>query len=287
MTAPTPPPPAPPSPPPGAPAQPWAYGVAAPPPPPPPQRNLTAVYILGGVIVGVLVLGALLFVISRLTAGGDPAAAPGSDVVGSEVPVVEESPGVISPIPDQPTPSVEPIPPEDGPTTPTTPTPTPTPTEEQTEEPTGSPAGVPIPLGAGISVTPPEGWTGRALSDASVRLDAPGKAVLVFRENIPPGTTGAALVSLFTAQVLEQELSDVRLGTIDPVTTDVPSIVSAAFATFDAVVITQQGSAPIAGVVYSFVRSDGVATVVQALNPPGAAFPEELNQIIISMLRTM
>jgi len=270
------------APPPGTPAStPDAAGKGS------PLGRLSPVVLILITVVGVLVLSALVFLLGRMTAGT-------SQAVVLESPVVTEEPiEVVTPVDDAPAPTVETIPDEpvveEFPDEPIVEDPV---VEEIPDEPVIDPAADPaasgqvVEIGAGITAAVPPGWEATAEEGSVAIGNADGGALLRLYE-VPVGTTGPQLLSYYLQEVLSTEMTDLEMTTPEPLAIDVASITSAGVAVYRGTYVSQQGSTPLEGILYGFVRGDGTALVVDGYWAPGTDLVEEIDAITISAINTM
>lgn len=265
VPAPPPMPPMPPVPPP----PPQAY----PPPAAAPARRLSPVLIIVGVVVGVVVLGGVFLLIGRLTAGGgDDSAAP--------APIVDN--GGVIPLPDPP-PSPEPLPlPPDAPSPQPAPdsSPSPVPEPEPIPEPAPEPEPLPEPepepepndtgdsvdvveIGAGVIAAVPPGWQAEQLDVGAWAISGERAAAALNLFEVRPGVTGSDVVNLWIRDVVPQRFEGVRVGEVQPISTEEsPSVISAARVAYTGTLVTQQGSLEVVGYVIAGIRGDGLALTI-------------------------
>lgn len=257
------------------------------------------------VAVGVLLLGGLVFFVGRATAGG------AEEVPLAEQQVIEETAEVVTPIPDAPAPSVEPIPeqpsmepiPEEPvvesiPEEPMVDEPmveepvveepvTDQPVEDQpvNDQPVSS--GSTIEVGAGISAVVPTGWEAKQLDEATVAMGTDGGGALLGLYTAPAGATGAELIAFYMQETLSSELTDLEVTQPEPLSIDSPSVTSAATNLYRGTYVSQQGSFPLEGIIWAFIRADGTALVIDGYWAPGVDITAQLVEIASSALSTM
>ena len=272
-----------------------------PPPPPvgppgvsaaPSSGRMSPPALIAIVVGGVLLLGGLVFAIGWAANGG------AKEVPLAEQQVVEETAEVLTPIPDAPAPMVEPIPDE--------PTLEPIPDEpivevipeepvlevpnDQTGEQTTSESTTTesmFPIGSGISAVVPEGWAAEALDEATVAMGTDDGGAVLAIYTAPAGTTGAELISFYQQETLSQQMTDLDVTQPEPLALDVASITSAATALYSGTYVSQQGSFPLEGMVWAFIRADGTALVIDGYWAPGVDILTPLTDITVSALTTM
>lgn len=271
-----------------------ADGPALPQTPPPSGGRMSPVVLIVIVAVGVLVLGGVVFFIGRATAGG------GADTTLAEQQVAEESTEVITPIPDGDEPLVEPIP--DVPTLepiPEAPVEEPMPDETLpaetlpaeaveeaiTEEQAGDASTVS--LANGISAVVPAGWEAQTLDEATVVIGTDGGGAMLGIYTAPPGATGSELISFYVQETLSTEMTDLEVTQPEPLALDVPSVTSAATNGYQGTYVSQQGSFPLEGMLWAFIRADGTALVIDGYWAPGVDITDQLADIAVSALNTL
>ncbi len=244
--------------------------------------------LIAVVAVAVLVLGGLVFILGRASSGSAVAAPLEQEQV------IEESAEIIAPIPDEPAPTVEPIPEEptvesipEEPTVESTPTPVETVTETSSGGGSSPSGGASIPLGAGISVTAPAGWTGKQVGEGQVSLGTEGGGAFVLLYTVPSGASGTELISFYIQEELSKVITDLEYTAPESLPIDVPSVVSAGSNLYRGTYVGQQGSQQLDGILWAFIRSDGTAVLIDGYFAPGANITEGLAEIGVSVLNTM
>ena len=275
----------------------------APPPPPAAPQGLTlklpgriSPVILIVVAVGaILVFGLIVFFLARAIGGGG----------GGEAAAAQDS-QVLTPLPDQPQPSVQPLPtnapvpipapssPQPMPTS-AAPVPMPEPTsaapmpEPTQPEPGPAPAsGEVFELPSGASVVVPAGWTG-AESDngAFVFLNGEGEGAVVGSYTGDPSATGIELMSYYITNELSQVFpSDLALGQAEAINAPNPNVTSAGRITYTGTFVGQQGSVPVEGIIFGFVRGDGECVIVDVYTT-GPDVNPDAQLILASIISTL
>ena len=277
----TPEPPAPPAPPtttPGATSPPASDGRMSPP------------LLIAIVAVAVLVLGGVMFVIG-LVVGGVNADVPlteqqaSADTAEVVTPIPDAAEPVEEPIPDVP--SLEPIP--DVPVEEAIPeetAPEETALEETILEEQNGDAPT-VPVGLGITAIVPAGWQAETLDETTVAIGTDGGGAILGIYTAPPGATGAELISFYVQESLSESMTDLEVTQPEPLALDVPSVTSAATNVYQGTYVSQQGSFPLEGLVWAFIRADGTALVIDGYWAPGVDITDELSDITVSALTTM
>ncbi len=241
---------------------------------------MSPVLLIVGVVVGILALGAVFFFVGRAVAGGgesEPVAVP------------TEAPGVLTPIPAPTQPSVEPIPSQSAPApAPGTPSPIPsqpssepiptTPAPQPAPEPAPEPAPQPGPasgetvdIGAGVTVAVPSGWEAGQLDGGGVVFAGTGGLAGLYLISVDPGVTGTDVASYWIFEVVSEQIAGLEVGQIESLPTEgSPSVISAAKVNYTGTVVTQQGSIPVSGGVFTAVRGDGISLLMDVLAFPNA-----------------
>ena len=279
MTTATPPPPPPPPPaaPPPPPPPPPAYG--APPPPsaaPAATRGRISPWVIVVAAVGALIIiGLIVVIIARVVSGGsDDAAAAAQNTV-------------ITPLPNQPTPSVQPIPsgsapaplpapssPQPIPAPPTNaPIPAPTTAAPAPQPPEPPSSGQTVSVGLGITAAVPPGWTARELDGGGISILSSGGAggADLYAYSGASGRTGGDILAYYVRETLSKQLTGLQFTPPEPVSVNSPSVVSAAHTTYSGTLVGQQGSAVYSGELWSFVRNDGTALMVDLYRVDGTS----------------
>jgi hypothetical protein len=88
----------------------------------------------------------------------------------------------------------------------------------------------------------------------------------------------------YAGEVLTGQLDGFTVGTPEPVTVDSASVVSAARLPYSGALVGQQGSMPLEGDVWVFLRQDGTALVVDVARLPGAEVDDDVTTIVSSLL---
>lgn len=248
------------------------------------------------VVVGVLLLGAGVFLVGRAMSGS------ATEVPLAEEQIVEENPEIVTPIPDAPEPVVEPIPDEPSleplpaepsvesmPAEPSIESMPAEPLDPATAEEAGGqqPATETIEVGAGISAAVPAGWSAEAIDDATVSMGVDGGGAVLGIYTAPVGSTGAELVSFYVQETLSVEMTDLEVTQPEALALDVPTITTAAVNAYRGTYVSQQGSFPLEGGIWAFIRADGTALVVDSYWAPGVDIEDDLTNIIVSALNTM
>lgn len=244
------------------------------------------------VAVGVLLLGGLVFAIGWLVGGSD------EEAPLAEQQVIEETTEVITPIPDAPAPDVELIPEQPSlEPIPGEPDVEPLPTESGMDvpaEPTSDPmssdpmsSGQTIEIGSGISAVVPDGWDAEALDEATVVMSTESGGAVLGLYTAPAGATGAELIAFYIQETLSPDMPDLETTQPEPLPVDVPSVTSAATSVYVGTYVSQQGSTPLEGIVWAFIRADGTALVIDGYWSPGVDIAEEIGEIAVSALTTM
>jgi hypothetical protein len=225
----------------------WGSGAA----PAQGNRRRPAV-IVGGAVAAVAVLGGVFGVINLTRDKAEPA-----------------SPNVLpTPVPDPgPTPSTLPVVtipgPQPPPTVVTTTIP-PSTTTTQPEPPPPPPSDAQVVFDR-ISVGVPDGWDVLTAEEGRVLLGTDGAEYLVLADRIDADAE----------TIVRNWVSDP--GGLDGYTVtgtsplDLPSsaVVSGFAATWEAVLVTQQGSLPVEGVVIVYITQDGIAVLTETFNAVG------------------
>ena len=261
-----------------------ADGPAVPQTPPPSGGRMSPIVLIVIVAVGVLVLGGVVFFIGRATAGG------GAETPLAEQQVVEATTEVITPIPDGDEPLVEPIP--DVPTLepiPEAPVEETMPAEAVEEAITEEQTGVAstVSLANGISAVVPAGWEAQTLDEATVVIGTDGGGAMLGIYTAPPGATGSELISFYVQETLSTEMTDLEVTQPEPLALDVPSVTSAATNGYRGTYVSQQGSFPLEGMLWAFIRADGTALVIDGYWAPGVDITDQLADITVSALNTL
>jgi hypothetical protein len=281
-------PPYPPNVPPAPPVYPPAFPPGYPPAAAPPAGGgrIPPWLVIVGVVVILLVLGGLGVLLSRAGGAVEATASRAADPVET---------GVLTPLPDAPTPSTVPITPVPEPTSTEQPTAPPEPTElpttptvEPTESPTPIPSGTQtVDLGGGLSVAVPDGWgVLDGPTDGSVLLGNDEAIAFVDTATGFDNTTGGEVALLYAQQVLADQLERLKLGDPQPLAVDSPTVVSAAVLPYRGVIVGQQGGQQVTGSVYVYVRQDGTALVVDETQRPDTDVTAEMDVILGSLLAT-
>jgi hypothetical protein len=228
--------------------------------------------IVGGAVAAVAVLGGVFGVINLTRDKPTPA-----------------TPNVIpTPVPDPgPTPSTLPVVTIPGPQPPPTVVTTTIPPSTTTTQPEPPP---PTPSDSQavfdrVSVGVPDGWDVLSAEEGSVLLGTDGAEYRVLADRID----GDAETIVRNWVSDPGGLDGYTVTGTSPLDLPTSAVVSAFAATWEAVLVTQQGSLPVEGVVIAYVTQDGIAVLTETFNAIGdfdsfaADFDAMLSSVVASL----
>lgn len=238
--------------------------MTTPTPPPAARGRISPWVIVVAAVASLVIIGVVVVIVARVVSGGSDVSAASEVIGGSPEAVATPASSAITPLPNQPTPSVQPIP--SGPA----PTPLPTPTSAQpipsetTPVPEPSTSGESIDVGLGIKADVPQDWSASEIDGGGATIRSPGGsgAADLYVYTGAGGRTGADILAFYVKNTLSNQLSGLELTVPEPVSVNSSSIVSAARTSYRGTLVNQQGSTVYVGELWSFVRSDGVALMV-------------------------
>jgi hypothetical protein len=240
-----------------------------------------------GAVVGVVALvgGAV-----ALLGGGD--GEPGRNEVNVTTPTVppgtdpldpSSGPGATIPTPD-PVAPVDPggeVPVVTEPVTPTTAPPPPPP----------PPADGAIPVGGGVSVAPPSGWSvaNQEAGFAHIVRDAGGAQAFISVYDSSLGSSFQEATTNYVAQAIEPAVTQLELQPAEETNPVAASVVSNGFFALTGVLASQNGNTPVEGWVALFVRNDGTVVVYEEMSVLGEyeSFKDDYELLFQSLIATL
>jgi hypothetical protein len=120
------------------------------------------------------------------------------------------------------------------------------------------------PVQGDISVAIPDGWEVLAAETGYVLLGTDGAEYRVLTSD---GYTDAQ--SLAAAWLNSQDLQDVQVTDEGAATLPTSAVIDAYVATYEAVLVTQQGSLPVESIVFTYITQDGTGIILETTNAQG------------------
>ena len=124
-----------------------------------------------------------------------------------------------------------------------------------------------VSLAGGITVPVPSGYTvdQASTTKASTMMTGDGAAIAVYLAKLKPGAIATAVVQDYVQQVIAPDVQGIKVGKAQAASLKLPSIASAGGIVYEASLVTQQGSAPIYGVIFALIRYDGVVALIDTM----------------------
>ena len=128
-------------------------------------------------------------------------------------------------------------------------------------------------VGLGITAAVPAGWTARDLDGGGVSIlsSGGGGGADLYAYSGASGRTGGDILGYYVRETLSQQLTGLQFTAPEPVSVNSPSVVSAARTTYSGTFVGQQGSTVYSGELWSFVRNDGTALLVDLYRIDGTS----------------